>query len=433
MKVKYHPIVQILFDTKSLFLFLVLILSITACSREDDQIYISDLGNKDNAGGIEFAGSESIKKLEINSQQFREGGVSEMIRIDEVIYLDNSVPIGKVDKLLFYQDKLCVFDKKITNTLHLFDRSGKHLQTIGTKGEGPGEYRQIHDVQINPYTNLIDIWDGNGQKVMSFDENGQLISERRVDIFASTFAVVDTSVYLFYQGNGALEPGLEFKMIAVNADNQEVYAKLFPLRPGEASFSVMDPGIILNTSPLTSKSYFTRLFDDHIYTLKDHQIVPEYYVDFKGKTVSFKDVNFNQDKNKIVSDWLLNPNYLTMVGPPVETNDHLFFTFNQGTMPLFAFYHKKTENTHVYKLLRNDITGTAAPFPLSVDRQSRVYFTDEAGIYFETVRRGAEFRNISEAEYLEKWKKDHPFGYSIYNRISEFDNPILLVGEFIFE
>ena len=114
---------------------------VIACSSEEDQFYISALSNKDNTEGITMADGNLTRKLDVHESNFKEGQLSEMLDIHEVIYLDNTVPVGKVSKILFLNDKLCIFDQDITNTVNIFDRNGRHLNTIGRKGEGPGEYK----------------------------------------------------------------------------------------------------------------------------------------------------------------------------------------------------------------------------------------------------------------------------------------------------
>jgi len=403
------------------------------CSPQEDQFYISELNNKEDTEGITIASETLTQTLNVDESQIQEGYLSEMMEINDVIYLDNTVPVGKINKILLYNDQLCIFDEDITNTLNIFDRNGRHLNGIGQKGEGPGEYKKIHDVQINPYTNLIDIWDGTSQKMLSYDNLGNLLHEREIDIFASSFGIIDSSTYIFYKGNDIIDPSLNYKLIAIDAEEQAVRGKLFEIRANENGFSVQDPSIILNYNAANGKHYFTRLFDDHIYSIKDQQLSAEYFIDFKNKSLDFNNINFNQDKNKIINDWVFNPEYFSLIGNIMGTDDRLFFTFNKGVQIVFAFHHKEHNRTNYFLKMRNDITGTAMPFPLNADSRGNIYFADEPGMYFETIRAQAEYKNISEAEALEQWRKEKPLGYEIYNHLSEFDNPIILVGKYIFE
>jgi hypothetical protein len=402
-----------------------------SCSKGNDELYISALSNKEDANGIRTV-QDGARTLEVKESDIREGNLSEVMTIESVVYLENTVPVGRVDKLLLYRDLLCVFDRSITNTVHLFDRQGRYLKTIGRQGEGPGEYRKIHDVQINPYTNLIEIWDGTNQQIFSYDEQGNLLQERKVDIFAGAFGVIDSAAYIFYKGNASFDPSLDYKLIAVDAGRQEVNGKLFPVQGAERQFSVQDPNIVLNYNAANGKYYFTRLFDDHIYSIRDRQLTVDYFVDFGRRAVDINQINFNQDKNKIIQDWILNPDYFTLLGSIMETADHLSFAFTKGGQVINAFHRKEQNRTYYFENLKNDITGTAAPMPLNADADGNVYFADEPGMYIAAVQSFAEYNNLSEADVLEQWRTEKPLGYEIYNRISEFDNPVILVGRYIF-
>lgn len=404
---------------------------VVSCSKGNDELYISALSNKEEVNGIKTVEGRA-NTLEVKESDLREGNLSEVMTIERVIYLDNTVPVGRIDKLLFYRDLLCVFDRSITNTVHLFDRQGRYLKTIGRQGEGPGEYRKIHDVQINPYTNLIEIWDGTNQQILSYDEQGNLLQERRVDIFAAAFGMIDSTTYIFYKGNASFDPSLDYKLIAVDAERQEVNGKLFPVQGAEREFSVQDPNIVLNYNAANGKHYFTRLFDDHIYSIRDRQLTADYFVDFGRRAVDINQVNFNQDKNKIIQDWIFNPDYFTLLGSIMETADHLSFAFTKGGQVINAFHRKEPNQTHYFQHLENDITGTAVPMPLNADAGGNVYFADEPGMYIAAVQSSVEYNNLSEAEVLEQWRTEKPLGYEIYNRISEFDNPVILIGKYIF-
>ena len=135
---------------------------------------------------------------------------------------------------------------------------------------------------------------------------------------------------------------------------------------------------------------------------------------------------------EIIQDWIFNPDYFTLLGSIMETADHLSFAFTKGGQVINAFHRKEPNQTHYFQHLENDITGTAVPMPLNADAGGNVYFADEPGMYIAAVQSSVEYNNLSEAEVLEQWRTEKPLGYEIYNRISEFDNPVILIGKYIF-
>lgn len=65
--------------------------------------------------------------------------------------------IDKVDKIIFYNDKIFIMDKKISKAIFVFDLQGKFLFKISNIGKGIGEYITLTDFIVN--NDNVEIYD----------------------------------------------------------------------------------------------------------------------------------------------------------------------------------------------------------------------------------------------------------------------------------
>lgn len=98
----------------------------------------------------------------------------------------------------------------------VFDNEGKFLNSVGTKGKGPGEYLSLQDaiVEKDEVKLLVRAKD---MSINSYALNGGFISEKDLELPAAvcSFAEDDrTDDYYFYAGNNPAAPGrlLEYNM-----------------------------------------------------------------------------------------------------------------------------------------------------------------------------------------------------------------------------
>ena len=64
-----------------------------------------------------------------------------------------------------------VADRKL-NEIRKFNKDGKHLSTLGRRGQGPGEFQSIHIVSVNTRDDLI-VFDNMLERVSIFSDNGE--------------------------------------------------------------------------------------------------------------------------------------------------------------------------------------------------------------------------------------------------------------------
>ncbi len=108
---------------------------------------------------------------------------SEEINIKEIAdYIDyiqlESTPeslIGRINKIQIKDHKIYVFDD-MNHSLLVFDISGKFVRKMGNKGQGPGEYVEIHDFALSD--SVVLVLDLMQRKMILYDTLGRFISEK---------------------------------------------------------------------------------------------------------------------------------------------------------------------------------------------------------------------------------------------------------------
>jgi len=60
-----------------------------------------------------------------------------------------------------------------------FDSTGNYLLTIGRKGEGPGEFKDLREIAIDSKDNLI-VYDSGNQRVSIFNPQGELVKDFKI-------------------------------------------------------------------------------------------------------------------------------------------------------------------------------------------------------------------------------------------------------------
>lgn len=124
----------------------------------------------------------------------------EYFRSIELIPLETSsdVLVQGITKVVFHQDKYYTLDKPQC-LIFVFDKTGKFLFKIGTKGQGAGEYAFIEDFNINPFSGNIEILEPYG-RIHIYDVSGSFIETKRIAYpgfkVAHSLAAIGTSTYV---------------------------------------------------------------------------------------------------------------------------------------------------------------------------------------------------------------------------------------------
>lgn len=143
----------------------------------------------------------------------------------ELIPLETSpdILIVGISKLIFHQDRYYALDKPQC-LIFVFDKTGKFLFKIGTKGQGAGEYSFIQDFTINSFSGNLEILEPYG-RIHIYDLSGKFIETKRIAYpgfkVAHSFTAIDSATYVLHSKFESK------KIIYFNLDKQKLLHEEF--------------------------------------------------------------------------------------------------------------------------------------------------------------------------------------------------------------
>ena len=160
----------------------------------------SDLSDEERANSkFDWVESSNISSGELkildqgNNVFIDQSGIELTIHLSELIsefhYLQlknvQGHLLGDIDKILFTDSLIFVMDQYITNTLQVFERSTKtEVVYLEKSGEGPREFLEIYDFDIDRDKNQLLLFDGKLSKILVFNFSGKFITEFKIPIRA---------------------------------------------------------------------------------------------------------------------------------------------------------------------------------------------------------------------------------------------------------
>lgn len=91
--------------------------------------------------------------------------------------------VGRIDQLLFADDKIIVFDRYKAKAIFVFDKNGKFLNRIGMLGHGPQEYVEPSYIALVPEKNQVAVFDLSPKKVKIYNLEGKFVRSEDVPIY----------------------------------------------------------------------------------------------------------------------------------------------------------------------------------------------------------------------------------------------------------
>ena len=189
-----------------------------------------------------------------------------------IIPFNINSPIGKIGKILFSGDAICIWDKN-ADKVWGFNSKGDSLFCIDKQGKGPGEYVRIGDVSISNlgYINILD----TGRKtILTYNLKGEFENLKNLGRWAHNYSSVGGYEYLF-SATPENRNGIYIEVL----EKSKIIKSYFP-----STHIWYYDGTEFN--PSGDSLFFTRRYDDHIYCFKNGVLNVAYNVNF-GHDQSF--------------------------------------------------------------------------------------------------------------------------------------------------
>jgi hypothetical protein len=196
---------------------------------------------------------------------------------------DSTDLLGEISKLWHYNDSLIYLaDLQLANKVYGFDWEGRMKFVVGEIGEGPGQYKQLWDVQYNQHLKRLELWDYPQHKMLYFDLNGEFISEQKINQEIVSFYPVTKDWYIFHMEGrdhlGQKKPLLRYS----DVKGEKI------MKEGAWEYGVVDAWPSKQEfSEYAGSVYFLRPMMDTIFWVGpvNRQICPDYVIDFGEKRI----------------------------------------------------------------------------------------------------------------------------------------------------
>lgn len=336
--------------------------------------------------------------------------------IDSIYYIkletSDLVSLEAIDKVLFIEDKIVVYDKKKKRGLYLFSDKGKFLTRIGNFGKGPKEYLGINDVAINKTKKNIVLLDDYGKSIIYYDFNGKFIKRNKLYYYSTDISILDDGSFVFFQMEGINAHLTDFKnyCLLLSNENQSVTNYAFPYSY-RANFPLLTFGRVSELICSNETTLFNPYLSNYIYQIKSsNQIALKYKLDL-GDTDILSQINKETNNEDYIK--MINSNkYIHFDGEMLETNQNLYFKYGNNN---YGFYNIKTNNL---------LCGNSFSYIVQ-DNSPYVLFN------FPTAVKNNWFVSIIWPYELSKHQKElidksTDSTYEIFKCINPQDNPILM-------
>jgi hypothetical protein len=108
----------------------------------------------------------------------------------------NSI-IKEVTRIIPYMNEMFILDATQNSVLR-FDNNGKFLTRIQKIGNGPGEFTLLYDININHFSENLELLNPRGE-LLVFSRDGEFIHSFAIPLLASDkFAILTDDIILFY-------------------------------------------------------------------------------------------------------------------------------------------------------------------------------------------------------------------------------------------
>ena len=130
---------------------------------------------------------------------------------------NDSVLIGEIDKVIFYETRLYVATFSPEQAVYIFNLQGKLLHKISRKGRGAEEYLQLSDMFIDSRNRTLNLLSRIDEKLLVFDvDEYRLVKTIRLPKAFVKMVSLENG-YIGYMGNYSQDKNQPYNLWAMNS------------------------------------------------------------------------------------------------------------------------------------------------------------------------------------------------------------------------
>lgn len=203
-------------------------------------------------------------------------------------------PIGEIAKICTEGNRRIYVLDRIANEIEVFDRQGQFLFRIDRGGIGPGKFRAVSDLQVDPTSHGLGVLDALQTKFMAFDSTGALIKEYPLMgvVNVTKFSYVSQGNMIFSRG---IPPDIDRLQYSLLLTNRELKIKKRLMHYEKSSSAV--EGAYYPFQKLAGQTFYLPAYSPVLYQVDSNATKPIYTFDFGDKWISdeyaYEDIHAN--------------------------------------------------------------------------------------------------------------------------------------------
>ncbi len=315
--------------------------------------------------------------IDINSLHFRNTiDIKELFDSYKIIPLEtqsNSL-IGEVFDVKLVDDYIVLCDRRLTNSIFIFNRSGKFINEIKHQGNGPGEYVKLHGFDIDFLKKQILVHDYSLKKLIWYDFSGNWIKEKKLEHRAFYFSY-NKGLYYFDRRNAILTNDLSEKYnLLVFDDSFKLIDKLSEYKPYISDYGASLSGMCPIQRVDNGKISYLSALDNNILEISGSRVVNKYCIQYN----KFLKVDLFEDYNKkhihpvkVFND--VKASGMAYNLSHVNSSKYLCLNWKEKEVDRNVWIDKENANTFFYGKIANGLNA----LPIG-----RLFFIDNTYAYF---------------------------------------------------
>lgn len=341
---------------KYLLLSIVFSLFLCGCTQKQNEVK--------NLSGMET--------IPITDFETYNGRFSEFVEAVEMIpleFTDESI-LGEIKKVVLSEDFIFVMERFNSAGIYTFDRSGKFLYRIGSRGQGPEECADVDDFSINEKDRLIYIYDSVRKKVFVFSFDNEFIKTIPMDYSATNMEYQDGLFYLYREDARYGVPLYSLVIKDINGDLVEKYYPMSDLpKSHDCVFCKRENDIL-----------FAQDMNDSVFVLSGEKLSPVYYIDYKDRSMAPEDrMDIKHDVRRSI-DVLLEKRTIAGIQGVFEIHDKVFIKSINVIVPVLSIYDKVKKEVKTYQYWNDDFLFIGSGHPIGQYKDYLLLLRDAEGI-----------------------------------------------------
>jgi hypothetical protein len=282
-----------------------------------------------------------------------------------------------IDRMYATNELLIIMDRS-TYSVFVFNREGKFLRKIGSRGQGPGEYVSVSDFCVDTVNKTIYLSDYNARKIHHYDlYSGKYLQSIKLNTKIENW-------YLYYHDND-LYISCDNDFVDKNQEGfllHKIDIKSGKTKDAWFDFRIYNKGLnnrkrpFLHTSQKDMK--FTTHLMDTIMSISGNKITPFLTFTDKYKTTKDDVKNIDELHDEVDQFWsrMNSLNKIHTVFNYFECPDFFFMQFFLGTNLATILYDPKTNHVKRIGAFIDDLVYSTQKWSMPV-----FIAADQKGIY----------------------------------------------------